>query len=501
MANLFSVLPNIQLTATEIAEAELFAQQYLQALYPDLDLREGTGIRDLVLRPSATLIALVNKGLDYYFETNTIAGVTDDSPQDVVDAIMSNLFIERNEGTRAKVAARLYFATRKSVIIPTGTRFSPDDVVNFHPDQVYSFRPSDLGYDSATGEYYVDVFLESDGEGSEYNIESGSLLFFTNFDPYFLRGEISYLKDSSTPKETNSEFIARAETAISTRNLINDPSISGKIRSEFNYVSRVVSAGFGHEEMVRDTMDVTVPGNQVATVHLGGMTDVHCAVPIIKDIEQFVVDGKGQVILEGAYVKVQPTDIQGGDLPNDIPATTPFVKSIDGYDSAGNVTTYQKDLGFSSKQKMILQYGPFYIGKVVSFETWKFQGIDSIQAFLEETANRVTCADMLAKAMPVYQLDIQVKSYSATLPTVEVLRPVIDSYLKNLGSGEPFNMSDLISHLYENTSVSSLVTPLTVNYTLHRRNGFTSTGNITDTLTPEGETYRFELNTLTVSKA
>ena len=64
MADLYSVITGIQPDQQDIVEAELFARQILEAKFPDLDLREGTAIRDLVLRPSALLLAICKKGFN-----------------------------------------------------------------------------------------------------------------------------------------------------------------------------------------------------------------------------------------------------------------------------------------------------------------------------------------------------------------------------------------------------------------------------------------------------
>ncbi|MNK27646.1 hypothetical protein D3C87_460080 [compost metagenome] len=252
MANLYSVLPGIQPSAQEIAQAELLAKQILEAQFPDMDLREGTGLRDLVLRPSAMLLALTRKGLDYYFAQNTISGVTNDTPTDIVDSIMSTWFINRNLGTRAVISARLYFARRKNVSLTSDIFFSPDNISKFFPTQSATYSADSMGFDSFQNEYFIDIDLTAEAEGTQYNIGQGSLLYFSNFDPYFLHAEVNYLKDSSVSSESNSEFVDRAKTAISTRNLINNPSIDSNLKEQFNYLKNIVSIGMGDPEMIRD---------------------------------------------------------------------------------------------------------------------------------------------------------------------------------------------------------------------------------------------------------
>lgn len=260
MANFYSVLPGLQPSAQDILEAELLAKQILEAQYPDLDLREGTGLRDMVLRPSAMLLALVRLGIDYYFAQNTIAGVNDTTPTSIVDNILSNWFINRNLGTRAVISARLFFAKQKNVSLTTDIFFSTDNISKFFPQAAVTFSSGTLTYDAFQNEYYVDVDLVAEAEGTQYNIGSGSLLYFSNFDPYFLHAEINFLKDTSVSSETNEEFITRAQNAISTRNLINDPSISSNLQNTFNFLDKIVSIGMGDPEMIRDQIQAVFTG-------------------------------------------------------------------------------------------------------------------------------------------------------------------------------------------------------------------------------------------------
>lgn len=257
MADLYSILAGIEPDQQDIIEAELLAKQILEAKFPDLDLREGTAIRDLTLRPSAFLLALCKRGFDYYFSQNTLSGITDTSSQDIVDGLLGNLFLSRNLGTQAVINARLYFAREKSVTLTSSVGFSTDGSLFFFPVLSTTYPAAAMQYDAYENEWYIDIDMIAAEKGENYNINSGSLLYFTNFDPFFLRAEINYLAQASTAPETNSEFISRASTAISTRNLVNLPSIDNKIRQDFNDIQRVVTIGSGTPEMFRDQVEVT----------------------------------------------------------------------------------------------------------------------------------------------------------------------------------------------------------------------------------------------------
>ncbi len=250
MADLYSVIPGLVPTQQELLEAELLVKQVLEAKFPTLDLREGTGLRDLVIRPTSMAFAMLKKSIDY--TQTTLAGSDDNTPTEVVDALLSNWFLTRNIGTKSVISARLYFARPKNTSISSSVFFSTDNVAKFFPEESLSFPASAMVLDTNSDEYYLDVDLTAEQEGSGYNIGSGSLLYFSNFDPYFLRAEINYLKSASIDTETNTQFISRAETAISTRNLINVPSIDQNLKAAFNYINRLVSIGMGDPEMLRD---------------------------------------------------------------------------------------------------------------------------------------------------------------------------------------------------------------------------------------------------------
>lgn len=322
MTNLYTVIQGLEVTSDEILQAELLAEKILEARYPDIDLRQGTGLRDLVIRPSATLLALINRALAYYFAQNTLSGVTDNSPTEIVDKILSNWFLERKAGKKSVISARLYFATQKSVTIGTQVFFSPDNTKRFYPLITYSFSASQLTYEPFSGEYYVDIDLVADKEGPEYDLTSGSLLYFANFDAYFLRGEINYLRELATVTETNSQFIKRAETAISTRNLINRPSIEAKLREDFDYIKAITSIGHGDPEMYRDQVKVTTPQTEdPVLIHIGGKTDTYVRVPLETKVSQFSTDGSGLCEIEGPFLEVSRSSFSGSTEEDTLPMT------------------------------------------------------------------------------------------------------------------------------------------------------------------------------------
>ena len=329
MASLYSVIPGLVPTSQEILEAELLAKQVLEGKFPDLDLREGTGLRDLVLRPTAYAFALLKKANDYYFTQNTLQGINDSTPEETVDDILSNWFLQRNTGTYAVISARLYFARQKNVTITTDISFSPNNSLQYFPETSTVFPSSALAYDSYSNEWYLDVFLKAASTGSVYNLGEGSLLYFTNFDPYFLRAEINYLAEESTASETNSQFINRAASAISTRNLVNIPSTDSRLREVFNYIDKVVTVGAGDPDMIRDMIRIAfdeVTSFPVTSVSISG-DDVTFSIGSALFIpgQEVVLSGASPAIFNGQYEII---DTGVGSITVTIPGNPGFVSIV-----------------------------------------------------------------------------------------------------------------------------------------------------------------------------
>lgn len=554
---LYTILSQLQVSKEEVLEAETFTKQYLRANFPDLDTREGLAIYDLVVRPTSSLVALINKGLSYYFSSNTISGINDNSPEDVVDAIMSNLFLTRSSGSSSIVRGRLYFLDKnRDIPITTSSTFSVDNVVFFKPayDIVISAGeptdsiPGNFMYDSSREEYYFDLDLISTSQIEDANQEGGDFLFFTNIDPYYVGGEILYLVQRAIPKETNSEFIERASSAISTRNLINLPSIDSAIKGTFNYINDVVVAGYGDTEMIRDTVkvpDITnMPGDEdvfdpqtVRYMKFGGKVDIYVDAPIAPQIPPEV-----ELLSVPASTEVSPGVHQSviylnADLGNtskiiyflrrateeeltaarinesfiELPEEYSFEYTcgqivddvfyeVGQYDANNTLI----DVGFSSRQTLkitITGSFPLFEGVMtLPIRYWRFTGILGIQNYLDDVTTRVVCADYLARSTDIFMTDINVKRISnTTLTTAQLdkVKSILKTYFSNMRTGQELIVSNIVGALVRDSGVPDLDVNIGVGYTLYSKTFQSpSTGTITSSLDCE-RTQRFVLGEVT----
>ena len=546
--SLYTILSQLQVSKEEVIEAETLARQYLKANFPDLDTREGLAVYDLVVRPSASLIALINKGLTYYFSSNTVSGVTDNTPEDVVDAILSNLFMTRSSGSSSIVRARLYFIDKnRNIPISTSSSFSIDNQVFFRPStdlvivsgEPTDDAPGDFLYDASREEYYYDVDMVSTSQVDEANQEGGDFLFFTNVDPYFVGGEILYLVQRAIPKETNTEFIERSETAISTRNLINLPSIDFAVKNTFNYVRDVVVAGYGDEEMIRDTVRVLdiVDPEEVRYMKFGGKVDIYIDAPIAPQVppEVKLLDVPASTeISPGTHSSVIYLEADLGtasqiiyhlrkattDELAEAKVTEAFSPLPEEYSVSVvcgqfvNDTFYQVgeydynntlvDVGFSSRQVLkvtITGSNPISVNQYkYPIRYWRFTGLLGIQNYLDDTTTRVVCADYLVRSTDIFVTSINVKRISGTPLTSAQLTSVtslLKTYFNNQRAGQELIVSNIVGALVRDSGIADLDVNIGVTYTLYSRSfQGSATGTITSSLDC-ARTQRFVLGDVT----
>lgn len=524
MADIFSVMNELELSSDDIQQAETFAQQYLEAKFPTIDFRQGTGVRDLVIRPNAVMVALVRKYIEVYFENGTLSSVTNDTPTEVVDKILSNFFITRNTGSFATVRARLYFLFQSgmpsNVTLPTSAFFSTDNTRLFYPStpifaQVLKSGDTPisgnvyLAYDSSEQLWYFDTDLSSQSSDEEFNdLTEGDLLYFTLFNPYFVKGKILYMSDPAVREETNLEMVDRSYNSISTRNLINDPSITSRLYDVYTFIKYMKVVGMGDPDMWRDFAQVEGifdnPATELADkyrIHLGGTVDIYADTPFRTTVVQLTTDATGVAEITGPIFDIYRSSISGAADQD----TIPFV--AEAAISYPNTTVYtnhvplvpQKDLGLSAKQIVRVDFGLNYPNMTASFVVRKFTGLEDIQSFLEDQQNRVVCANQLARAFEPILIDIQATGYEQAYTAEEIAaaRKAIDAYFNQT----PVNGTIYVSEIYRLISESGLQNvkaPMTVQASAVAKDLVKTITSVTDKYIA-ASTQRFYLDKFTLT--
>lgn len=525
MANdIFSVMSELELSSDDIQQAETFAQQYLEAKFPTVDFRQGTGVRDLVIRPNAVMIAMLKKYIQIYFENGTLASVNNSTPAEVVDGILSNFFIQRNTGSFATVRSRLYFlfqnGTPSNVSLPTSAFFSTDNVRMFYPAtpifaQVLKSGDTPisgnvyLSYDSSEELWYFDTNLSSQSADEDYNdLTEGDLLYFSLFNPYFVKGKILYMDTPAVREETNVEMVDRSYNSISTRNLINDPSITSRITDVYNYVKYMKVVGMGDPDMWRDYVQVEGifdnPATEIAEkyrIHVGGSVDIYTDTAFRTSVVQLTTDEFGVVELTGPIFDIYRSQISGGVKDDDIAFDQEAAISYP------NTTVYtnhvplvpQKDFGLSAKQILRIDFGLQFPKMTASFVVRKFTGLEEIQSFLEDQQNRVVCADQLCRAFEPILINLEAIGYEQSYTSDEIskARKAVDDYFNQTPVNGTIYVSE-IHRLISEAGLQNVKAPLLVTAYAVAKDLVMDTQVVTDKFTA-ASTQRFYLDKLTIT--
>ncbi len=449
--DLLTVLPGLQITASEILTHEQAVVAKLQAQYPTLDLRPGSGLRDILIRPAAVHQALMAKSMAQYNTDRYLQNATDSSDTAVVDALLSNFFLPRDLGTVAQVEVRLRFHPRitssrlSSIAVDPSMFFSVDNLNLFSPAGTFTIAIEDLQtYTSGDNVYlYTDILCQSVGQGDAFNLPAGTeFLYFSLINNYFLGASVVYLATESSAAETNSEFIARAPTAISTRNLINRPSISYHIAT-LPFIKYERSVGMGDYEMVRDFVEIPTTAG-VLQVHRGGMVDVYArsalktAVVLIPLADpQTVLTGLPPIVDLWYSDEVPDTDIYGNLVTGalTVVAGTPGDR-VGFYDENYLPSAPQeKRYGLSSLQRLALSV-PYQADSAIVAKVMFWQGLDSVQSYLSDSENRMMSGSQICRGFAVVHVSLALfvndpdpADDSLATTAVEACQAVLDAKL------------------------------------------------------------------------
>jgi hypothetical protein len=157
------------------------------------------------------------------------------------------------------------------------------------------------------------------------------------------------------------------------------------------------------------------------------------------------------------------------------------------------------DIGFSSRQQLLYDFGTGQANKTVSLSLHSFQGLDGIQNYLSSKSNKVLAADLLARGFNLCMLDIEIVGYTGVAPSSALSLSLTQNYLSSLVPGQVFVMSDLLSTLYSG-GITTIKTPISITYNIYTRDLVPPiSGTITDTLNTRDSTNIFMVNSISTS--
>lgn len=270
-------------------DIETFLVARLGEEFPTLDLGKYSGIRDLVVRSMAVMLAPYRRELNAIRKAQSLQNV-DVMTRDEVQALLANFFVTMDDGAYATGPVRVYFLSPQTSTVTALTEFSTGAGLKFYPTATQSVSSTVMAFQQEGSLYYAEFTVQAAEAGTDYNVAAGDINSVSG-----LLGVVKvsnpYAFDTGLAAETKTEAAARAKNSITIRNLTVSRGIKYQIGEEFSWATTVQVIGYRDPEMARDVVSgpVSISGvpDQVfvgtatvdltsgESIHIGGKTDVY----------------------------------------------------------------------------------------------------------------------------------------------------------------------------------------------------------------------------------
>ena len=244
-------------------DPELFVKDRLEKEYPLLDVGPGSGMGDLIAKPAALMVGALREQILRVRQQRSVSRpdlLTDADADD----LMANWFVDRRQGSKSAVVARVFYANPKYVSVTSVNRFFTASGLNFFPIASQSVTSEQMAMQRVGELYYADISLISEAAGLQYSIEPGDLVGATGIGAYTRVTNLA----SSTPggdREDNSELILRARRSLTERSLTNARAHYARLTSIFGGIQQLQVTGYNDPEMQRDIISGSGEGKVYAS--------------------------------------------------------------------------------------------------------------------------------------------------------------------------------------------------------------------------------------------
>lgn len=458
-----------ELDQTKVDQMFQTFSQLMQERHPEVELTRGV-FHDLVIYFNAVLNGAVSENIDRVLASNSLLTISQNptlADAAVVDQVLSNFNLTRDNGRPAQGEATIVFNQPVTTVLEDIIVFSADGV-KFRPTTSFTALPpgSTVVEDSeremiavGDGTYAVNILLVAIENGVSGNIRRGTKLL-PDIAPNNTAAAFSALDFvNGTDAPTNADYIARLAPALASKTIGSRQSYVASIlaQSAFSGIPHMSILGCGDPEQQRDQ-------HSLFPVSGGGKVDIylqsHSSAQHRDHLLQAVYVGEGpngtiwQVVLDrnaapGFYdvVRVaQPldltstgyavvSDVRGVDLTE-----LEFVPDITS-NVEGAYTRYQTAV--VRFEDVDTPPGTLVIGESRAYYTVTTSSLPlvaTVQDYLSDRDTRSRAADVLVKAaVPCFttiSLEIRKEANTASPDTDAIKQSIVAAVLAQGFSGQ-----------------------------------------------------------------
>ena len=310
---------------------DLIVQQLLE-FDPTFDVGGGTAITSLMIEPLAVILQPIINELSGVQSNQSILRILESAdpdafPEDIVDGLASNVYIERRLGEIASTTQRVRFFQPQDFSASQGILvFRGSGSQRFVNSQAVSITEAEMSLNVEGGLVYIDIPIVASDTGTEFNVDAGSITSMEAEPAGVANTTNLFDVEDGRSRETNTELIDRIKIAVTVRALVTGRGIIVTLTENFTTIVEIQPIGFGDPEMMRDI---------VYNVHIGGNVDVYVRTASLSDgqddITSIEVDTTRQVAAGGTVIAFdQDVAYDIGRRAIDRTNVAPVVTSING---------------------------------------------------------------------------------------------------------------------------------------------------------------------------
>ena len=255
------------LDAEDVQQAEEFLADFLATEYPSLDLTAGKVLRDLLIRPAAIFHTLNQEDIDRLRRSMSLKAIEEDptlADDDVVDAVLSNYRVERQEGAKSSGQVTLVISALATTTVAEGTVFTANGV-EYVTDQTYTgVTVSDAVVSDqqrlitarTDGTYGFTVPVEASEAGAAADVRRNTRFTLSPAPAGLVDAFAAEDFTGGSNTETNAELIERFQLGISPSTFAGRVHIESLMREEVPSIESMSIVGFGDAEMLRDRHNI-----------------------------------------------------------------------------------------------------------------------------------------------------------------------------------------------------------------------------------------------------
>jgi hypothetical protein len=444
-----------------LGEAKAKFIEIVSAEYPELDIRKGTAINELMINFAALGYALIYEEITKIEEKLYLKDILA-SPTDIdssmIDGIISNFYITRSPGAKSKGMIKIVFSESRDYYIPDASSFVLESKnYLYYTTSAHDITTDDLLYDSVNDQYYYLLEVEAENIGPEYFLESEMALEPQVLTGYIESAEVYEDFAQGVNQETDQSLLDRVKDNLSNRGLFSHQSIEATLREAFPAIRQVTVAGYNDHELQR--------GYNISGIKTGGKVDVYVRDPVdghLQGVIEATSDASGVIDIPSAYCPILR-------VKNVAQKSNPGLE----YENFTLTSTSDVHERFSSEETLQLTVPADLIATPVLISVDYAPGIQDVQTFVDDDDNRYVMADILVKTyMPCFvEIGISYRTGVIGTDMADTIKSTLLEYI-NSYSDDVLYASRIVNVLH-GINITNIELPISLRGTFYLPDGTT----------------------------